>query len=122
MAPAHDAIDRRSVHPVPDRFFAGPEREISPHQRPGWQQTTKNDVRAQMHVMMAIETGRRDVVEASEFLELRLDHIFERAGEPRMKHRRRKPMGSQIRREPLLVFHEPRRRAVRRERTREVEV
>src|SRR5688572_13478125 len=49
------AVDRSAIESVPDTLLSGLEAEVPSDERPGGKKTGAEDVRAQMHVVMAID-------------------------------------------------------------------
>jgi hypothetical protein len=110
----HDAVPSRQngVQQRPVRAIAGPllstsKIKISPRERSLWQKMLKHDVRAEVHVMVAVDAVRSGAIEAAKFIELRRYHIFERPHEPGVKDDLRKAVPPQVSAQSQLMFGEP---------------
>ena len=64
----------------------------------------KEHVRAEMHVMMAVDPLRGCPVDAAEFVELGRHEVVERPDKPRVKYHLGKAVPQQIPGDLLLVF------------------
>ena len=82
------------------------EVKVSPNDCPARQQTGQKDVRAKVHVVMAVEPHRRSSIEPTELFQLRRDHIFERARQRWVKHGLGQTMPPKASGDSLLMLDE----------------
>jgi hypothetical protein len=71
------------------RFLFWPEREIPTGNGADWQQLLELNIRAKVHVMVAIDAPRRCAIKPLELIELSANRIFEVPGQAGMKKGRR---------------------------------
>ena len=101
------AINGLPVEAIAPTLLASAEREASPGNTAGWEQSSGEDVGAQVHVMMAVYPLRDIAIEPDVLLNLGRDKVFEWSLEPRMKECRRQTMSPQTGRNSFLHFHNP---------------
>src|SRR5262249_3349366 len=55
MISRQDAVEHSPVRAVAPALLSRPEREVAPDDCSGWQQSAQHYVRAQVHMMMAVD-------------------------------------------------------------------
>ena len=77
VAPGQHPIDQSAIETVSQTLLTGTERKVSPNNGARGQQSSPNDVRAKVHVMMPVKSLRLSAIETAEFIELRGHNVFE---------------------------------------------
>src|SRR6516225_6715521 len=72
-------VNEATIETVGKALFPRLERKVSPNYCHGRQQSPHENVRAKVHVMMAVQPLGHSPIEPTELFELRRNHIFERA-------------------------------------------
>ena len=122
MPARQPAVDETAIRTVEHALLARLEGEVPADDRAFRQQPLIQDVGAQVHVVMAVEAARVAAIQPAEFVDLRRDDVFERSRQRGVEHELRQPVAAQIRGDPALLFHQPRRTVGRGERRREIQV
>ena len=122
VAPGEHAVHQSSIDDVPEALLTDLKRKASPHHRASGQEAREQHIRAEVHVMMAVEPVRGRPVQAPELVELGGDDVVERPREPRMKYGLAEPVTPQVPGHLLLALNQSPRTSRGRERARQVEV
>ena len=122
VAPNQHAVHEPTVCAVEEPFLHRLKGEVSPHEGAGRQQAAEKHIRAEVHVVMAVEAGGIAAVEAAEVVDLGGDDVLERSHERWIEHKLRQPVPAEMRGDSTLVLGNPGRARRGRERRREVQV
>jgi len=106
VPPGQPFVNHFAIEPVQRTLLAELQRKISPHNGSRRQQTLHQNIRAKVHMMMAVDSIWFCPVEAAEFVELRFYDIFEGSGKPGVKNYLGEPVTRQISSYFLLPFDE----------------
>src|SRR5882724_12343711 len=106
MPTSQDAVHDLAIKPIRQALLSRLEREVSPHNRPRWQQSPKEDVRAQMHVVVTVDSRWREPVKTVELVELGRHEVLKGADEPGVKHCAGNAAGRQTSSNFPLTIHE----------------
>src|SRR5688572_9197034 len=98
--PVHEA----AVEAVEQALLAALEREAAPHDRARREQPAEQDVGAQVHVVMSVDSFWRRPVQAIKLIALRSDQISERPREPGMVHRLPETLAEEVARDRALAL------------------
>jgi len=107
MPSRQDTVNDPTIETVGEALFAWLERKVSPDDCHGWQQSAQENVRAKVHVVMAVEPLWRSSIEPTELFELRRNHIFERAYQRWVKQGLGKAIAPKTPGNSLLMLDEP---------------
>ena len=77
MTGRQQAIDQPPIATINPCLLPWPECEATPHQRSGGQKSSEQHIRAEVHVMVPIETLGSVTVYALELIKLRRHYILE---------------------------------------------
>src|SRR5271157_1366023 len=70
VTPGQYAVHNLAIKTVAEALFSRPKGEVSSNSSSSWKKSSKKHVRAQVHVMMAIESPWRCPINTAEFVEL----------------------------------------------------
>jgi len=76
MSAGQYRIHSLAVQPVEEAFLPRSKRKISSSDRAVWQKPGQQDIRAKMHMMMTVDTGRILLVEAAKLVKLGRNYIL----------------------------------------------
>jgi len=122
MPSRQDTVNDPTIETVDEALFSGLERKISPNYWHWRQQSPYENIRAKVHVMMAVQPLGHSSVEPAELFELRRDNILERAHQCWIKKDGGQTMAPKTLGNSLLMLHELGGAARRRKRGSEVEM
>src|SRR5579863_5940424 len=106
MPPRQATVNNSAIETVDEALFPCLERKVPSNYFYRWEQSPYENVRAKVHVMVAVNPLWHSAVEQKKFFELRRNHIFERAHQRWMKKGLGQAMAPQALGESLLVLHE----------------
>lgn len=105
MPPRQAAVNNSTIETVRDALFSWLERKVPPNYVNRWEQSPYENVRAKVHVMMAVDPLGHSAIEPTKFFELRRDHIFERTHQGWVKKGLGETMAPQTPGEFFLVLY-----------------
>jgi hypothetical protein len=100
-------VNDPTIQAVGGALFPRVERKVSPRYRSGWQQSRHQNVRAKVHVMMTVQPLGHSSIQPTELLDLRRNHIFERADQRWVKKGLGQTIAPKTPGDSLLMLHEP---------------
>lgn len=105
MPPRKATVNNPTIETVDEALFPWLEREVASNYFYWWEQSPYENVRAKMHVMMAVDPLGHSAVEPTKFFELRRDHVFERTHQCWVEKGLGQTMAPQTPGEFFLVLH-----------------
>src|SRR5690349_15383083 len=122
VPPRQPAVDHPPIEAIQVALLARLEREAPSDDATGGQQALREDVGAQMHVVVAVESNGVRTVKTAELVDLRADDVVEVTRQSGAEDGLREAMPPKISAQDRLTLGEARRAVGGGERRREVEV
>src|ERR1700730_7761877 len=104
MAPGQYVVHNSAIRAVAKTLLTALKRKASPGQSALRQQLCKENVGAQMHVMMTVNPLSGCPIEAIKFLQLGLNHVSKRTGKSGMKDDLGEAGSTQVHCKPSMMF------------------
>jgi hypothetical protein len=86
VLPSEPSVDEAAIGAIPHALLSRLEREAPPDERSRRQEALEQHVRAQVHVVMAVQSVGDGTIEPMKLLELCAHEGLKAPGEPRMEH------------------------------------